>query len=180
MNSLFTGRATPTKTKPGGFTLVELLVVTAIIGGLIGLLLPAVHAGREAGRRAQCANNLRQIGLGLNAHAEIHGTFPPGATLCSDPQKSWCQSGSLACVQCQGPNWNHFLLDQLDMSSLYTEVAWCATNYSNEVDELEWGYNLDHMGPSCKNIPVYLCPSSERRDPGQDLTDMSWDIEGPY
>src|SRR6516165_9803609 len=104
MNSLVTGRPVLSKIRSGGFTLVELLVVTAIIGGLIGLLLPAVHAGREAGRRTQCAYNLKQIGLGLNAHADIHGTYPPGATLCSDSQRSWCQSGSLACVQCQGPN----------------------------------------------------------------------------
>src|SRR5579871_4891745 len=101
MNSLVKGRATSTFRSPGGFTLVELLVVTAIIGALIGLLLPAVHAGREAGRRVHCANNLKQIGLGLNAHAEIHGTYPPGATLCSDSQNSWWQSGSVYCPHCR-------------------------------------------------------------------------------
>ena len=66
------------------------------------------------------------------------------------------------------------------MSNLYAEIVWYATNYPNEVDELEWGYDSDHSGPSTLNIPVYICPSSERRDPAQDLTDVPWDVEGPY
>src|SRR4051812_19754715 len=59
------------------FTLVEVLVVIAIVGLLVALLLPAVQAAREAARRAQCQNNLKQIGLALHGYHDAWGTFPP-------------------------------------------------------------------------------------------------------
>ena len=61
-----------------GFTLVELLVVIAIIGILIALLLPAVQAAREAARQAQCSNNIKQLGLGLQNYHSANKCFPPG------------------------------------------------------------------------------------------------------
>ena len=95
-----------------GFTLIELLVVIAIIGVLIGLLLPAVQAAREAARRAQCTNNLMQIGLGLHNYHSATNTFPPGTTLNPNeigqawPWASWSTQGLLLNYMEQAPLYN--------------------------------------------------------------------------
>src|SRR5437763_11900415 len=64
-----------------GFTLIELLVVISIIGVLVGLLLPAINSARESGRRAQCQNNMKQIGLGLIGFLNAFNTFPAAGVI---------------------------------------------------------------------------------------------------
>src|SRR5687768_2770951 len=96
-----------------GFTLIELLVVIAIIAVLIGLLLPAVQAAREAARRAQCVNNLKQIGLACHNYLDTQGVFPPGAI---------AKGGSIWDAGTNGMMWCALILPQLEQNPLYNAV----------------------------------------------------------
>lgn len=132
-----------------GFTLIELLVVIAIIAILIALLLPAVQQAREAARRSQCKNNLKQIGIALHNYHDTHGAFPPGDTLSSaDPGD---QSGFA---------WAVMILPFVDQAPLYNQLN------PNTPDRLSLALadatKLDLMRTS---LSVYLCPS----DPGGPL-----------
>ena len=92
---------------PKGFTLVELLVVIAIIGALIGLLLPALAAVKEAMNRTKCLNNTRSLAIALNTYEQAHKTFPPGLPSCmTDPTDGAVVKnlGTQAGAVCQGPN----------------------------------------------------------------------------
>jgi prepilin-type N-terminal cleavage/methylation domain-containing protein len=100
-----------------GFTLVELLVVMAIIGVLIALLLPAVQAAREAARRASCANNLKQIGLALSCYVDSLQAFPPSST------SNVAQGGWTATPQSQRiHSWRTLILPYLEQANLQGEI----------------------------------------------------------
>ena len=102
------------RTKPiAGFTLIELLVVVAIIGVLVGLLLPGVQSSREAARRTQCQNNLRQVGIGLHTHHAARDCFPTTVSTGS-VRHNWCaqllpyiDNNPLAGIYDYTVLWNH-------------------------------------------------------------------------
>ncbi|MDO5553683.1 MAG: DUF1559 domain-containing protein [Planctomycetia bacterium] len=94
-----------------GFTLVELLVVIAIIGILIALLLPAVQAAREAARRMQCTNNLKQIGVALHNYHDVNNSFPTGAYYMGTGQ-TWDAT--------PGTNWAIAILPFMEQQSVYS------------------------------------------------------------
>lgn len=93
------------------FTLVELLVVIAIIGVLIALLLPAVQSAREAARRAQCSNNLKQLGLACHNYHDVHKQFPPGFL------RGTSTSAAADLRECWG--WHVFLMPFIEQTALY-------------------------------------------------------------
>ena len=111
----------------GGFTLVELLVVIAIIGILIALLLPAVQAAREAARRAQCANNLKQLGLGAVMHEEAHRFYPSGGWgyyWIGDPDRGYGKS--------QPGGWIYSILPYIEQTELHELGAGLPTAQKRE------------------------------------------------
>jgi len=127
--------------KAAGFTLIELLVVIAIIGILIGMILPAVQLVREAARRTQCANNLKQIGLALHNHHAAKQEFPVGTV-------EWRPGNDTSQRQLA---WSAFLLPYLEQQNVYDQL------------DLQQAFDAaDNTAAASTVLSVYLCPSTVR------------------
>src|SRR5687768_8526951 len=133
----------PRRSSASAFTLVELLVVIAIIGILVALLLPAVQAAREAARRAQCLNNLKQFGIALQNFHLTHRAFPHGAVMKQTALQVYA-------------NANTQLLPYFEDTSLH--------DIYNQ-DE-PWEGQLP--GVASTVIPIFKCPSSAGPNPVED------------
>src|SRR4029077_10399054 len=103
------------------FTLVELLVVIAIIGILIALLLPAINAARESGRRSQCANNQKQLGLGFVTYEAALGTFPPGRS--GYDGSGAPNNNNVPCSARSGTSGFVYILPYIELGDIYKTFA---------------------------------------------------------
>ena len=138
--------------KPRAFTLVELLVVIAIIGILIALLLPAVQAAREAARRMQCTNNLKQIGLALHNYHDTFKTFPPGWIVMEDPTSTG--TGNANNVKNESEwGWGTFVLPYMEQKPLYDQLLVDQRKLKDAI--------VDDLPLVLTSIESYLCPSGK-------------------
>jgi prepilin-type N-terminal cleavage/methylation domain-containing protein len=140
-----------------GFTLVELLVVIAIIGILIALLLPAVQAAREAARRMQCSNNLKQIGLALHNYHDTHKSLPPGWITILEP--SGRERPTYACW-----GWGALILPFVEQSALHEGIDVGDT-------DLEVAVGIPaSLAMMQQAISAFRCPSDVAPDPNAGRT----------
>ena len=137
-----------------GFTLIELLVVIAIIGVLIALLLPAVQQAREAARRNQCTNNLKQIGLALHNYHDVFNIFPPGGRRSRDAANALEVWGSWSAQS--------LLLPYLDQSETANRFNYDASSLRDDA-----GTNGPvNATPMSIRLGIFLCPSDAVKDMG--------------
>ncbi|QDT44945.1 putative major pilin subunit [Gimesia alba] len=135
-----------------GFTLIELLVVIAIIAILIALLLPAVQQAREAARRTQCRNNLRQMGIAFHSYLDSHRTFPPG----------WVEaSGNIPTRPPEnGFSWAALILPQLDQGNLYSQIRFTAPLFLEpDRNPSTTAIENNETLVATQIIPIFRCPS---------------------
>jgi len=138
--------------RAGGFTLIELLVVIAIIGVLIALLLPAVQAAREAARRAQCTNNMKQLGLAVANYESSTGAYPMAY-----PQRAaWDPTNSSATIEDSG--WGTISTHALFLPFIEQNTVYNSLNFNVAMDEGE--DNGMQATAACSRINSFLCPSS--------------------
>jgi prepilin-type N-terminal cleavage/methylation domain-containing protein/prepilin-type processing-associated H-X9-DG protein len=137
-----------------GFTLIELLVVIAIIAVLIALLLPAVQAAREAARRAQCVNNLKQIGLGLHNYHQATGVFPPG-------HGQGAHQPNYAGGYAGWTEWSAqaMMLPYMEQAPMYNAINWAFAggyDYAQQCNSTVW----------TAKISSFVCPSDGNNGKG--------------
>jgi len=144
-----------------GFTLIELLVVIAIIAILVALLLPAVQQAREAARRSQCKNNLKQIGLALHNYLDTYSTFPLGSA--SDRNSN---AGLI-------PNWRLGIFPYLDQANMFNQLDFVSAN-RNFTNETLSGSNFSNADKLSQFVvSVYVCPSSPLSPTANTGTDLA-------
>jgi len=140
----------------GGFTLIELLVVIAIIAVLIALLLPAVQSAREAARRAQCVNNLKQIGLALHNYESTNSSFPPGGI--SDESlpgtRSDIWAGSAGANNLIG--WRAMVLPNMEAGAIYNAI-----NFQIPMTQSSIGGPAAQWTAYMTINNAWLCPSDD-------------------
>jgi len=146
-----------------GFTLIELLVVIAIIAVLVALLLPAVQQAREAARRSQCKNNLKQLGLALHNYHDNFLLFPP-ATLRRANCRGISPSNPSAC---NGASFIARLLPYLDQAPLYNMVNFTVEQIWRDADLYQGGPYTNYQAVANTRLPVVTCPSDPQR--GKDV-----------
>jgi prepilin-type N-terminal cleavage/methylation domain-containing protein len=155
-----------------GFTLVELLIVIAILGVLFALLLPAVQAARESARRAACLSNQKEVGLAVRNYEGTYGHFPPGRIGCDDTGESTpihnCPPG-LPAEKKTAASGFVAILPQLEEQPLYDLLSVESGGlWNRNVDDLGWYYDKDKYAGVKHRVDVFVCPS----DTAQEISDV--------